>query len=91
MYAVYDFETTGTSPALYGFTDFVLGRMHAAIESNKIDIGLVGTAGAAAAIVLGERFSTHHVRSGNGSAIHVRHSFLPFPKQVKSPAESRNA
>jgi hypothetical protein len=65
--------------------------VHAAIETNKVDVGLAGGPTATAAIGLVERFSTDHVRPGSADAIHVRHSFLPFPKQVKSASKSENA
>lgn len=76
---------------LDGDTAFALGRVHAAIDTNKVDVGLAGGPTAAAAIGLVERFSTDHVRPGSGDAIHVRHSFLPFPKQAKSAGKSKNA
>lgn len=76
---------------LDGDTAFALGRVHAAIETNKVDVGLAGGPTATAAIGLVERFSTDHVRPNSGDTIHVRHSFLPFPKQVKSASKSKNA
>ena len=63
---------------LDGDTAFALGRVHAAIETNKVDVGLAGGPTATAAIGLVQRFSTDHVRPGSRDAIHVRHSFLPF-------------
>lgn len=76
---------------LDGDTAFALGRVHAAIETNKVDVGLAGGPTATAAMGLVERFSTDHVRPGSRDAIHVRHSFLPFPKQVKLASKSKNA
>lgn len=76
---------------LDGDTAFALGRVRAAMETNKVDVGLAGGPTAAAAIGLVERFSTDHVRPGSGDAIHVRHSFLPFLKQAKSAGKSKNA
>lgn len=76
---------------LDGDTAFALGRVHAAMETNKVDVGLAGGPVAAAAVGLVERFSTDHVRPGSGDAIHVRHSFLPFPKLAKSAGKSKNA
>lgn len=76
---------------LDGDTAFALGRVHSAIDTNKIDVGLAGCPTAAAAIGLVERFSTDHVRPGSGAAIHVRHSFLPFPKQAKAAGKSKKA
>ena len=77
---------------LDGDTDFALARVNAAIETNKTGIGLVGTPAAGAAMGLVERFSTDHVRPTSGSAIHVRHSLLPFPKLTPKPTgKAKNA
>ncbi len=77
---------------LDGDTDFALGRVHAAIDANKADIGLVGTLSAGDAIGLVERFSTDHVRPGSGNAIHVRHALLPFPKVIaKTTSKAKKA
>lgn len=77
---------------LDGDVDFALGRVHAAINTNKVDIGLVGTPAVGAAIGLAERFSTDHVRPASGNAIHVRHSLLPFPKMIaKTTGKAKNA
>lgn len=75
---------------LDGDTAFALGRVHAAIDTNKTDVGLAAGPTASAAMGLVERFSTDHVRPGSGDAIHVRHSFLPFPKRAKSAGKSKN-
>lgn len=76
---------------LDGDTAFALGRVHAAIDTNKGDVGLAGGPTSAAAIGLVERFSTDHVRPGSGDAIHIRHSLLPFPNQAKAAGKSKNA
>ncbi len=65
---------------LDGDTDFALSRVKAAIEANKVDVGMVGSPSPGATVSTIERFSTDHVRPGSGNTIHVRHSFLPFPK-----------
>lgn len=77
---------------LDGDTDFALRSVHAAIDANKTEIGLEGAPAAGIAIGIVERFSTDHVRPTSGSAIHVRHSFLPFPKaNLKQTSKAQNA
>lgn len=66
---------------LDGDIDFARGRVHAAINTNKGAIGLTGGPDSVSAISDVERFTTDHTRATSGSTIHVRHSFLPFPKQ----------
>ena len=65
---------------LDGDTDFALSRVKAALEVNKDDIGIVGRLSPGVPVSLIERFSTNHLRPNSGADIHVRHSFLPFPK-----------
>lgn len=65
---------------LDGDIDFALSRVKGAIDANKVDVGIVGSPTPGTAISAIERFSTDHVRPGSGTAIHVRHSLLPFPK-----------
>lgn len=65
---------------LDGEMPFALSRINAAIYTNKDGIGLQGGPESMTPIGIAERFSTDHVRPGSGSAIHVRHSLLPFPK-----------
>lgn len=74
---------------LDGDMPFAMSRVHAAIEANKLGIGLSAGPDGMAAINIAERFSTDHVRSGSGSMIHVRHSLLPFPKISKANTRAR--
>jgi hypothetical protein len=73
---------------LDGDMAFAISSVHAAIDANKSDIGLSGGPDAMAAIAIAQRFSTDHLRPGSESAIHVRHSLLPFPVTSKAKGKS---
>ena len=60
-----------------------IASVHNAIDTNKCAIGLSAGPNGMASIGVTKRFSTDHLRPGSGSAIHVRHSFLPFPRAGK--------
>jgi len=64
---------------LDGDTGFAIGRVHAAIDSNKTTIGLSGSPVTIASIANVQRFSTQHVRPATSHEIHVRHALIPFP------------
>jgi hypothetical protein len=70
---------------LDGDTEVALVRIHAAIEANKVAIGLTTGPSAASPLTIVTRFTTDHVRSTSGNTIHVRHSLLPFPKMTPKP------
>lgn len=74
---------------LDGDIDFARGSVHAAIDTNKSTIGLTDGPISASPIAAVERFTTDHTRPASGSVIHVRHSFLPFPK--KGPVKTKQA
>lgn len=66
---------------LDGDIDFARGSVHTAINTNKDEIGLTGGPDNVPPIADIERFTTDHTRPATASVIHVRHSFLPFPKR----------
>lgn len=66
---------------LDGDIEFARGRVHAAIETNKNEIGLVDGPVSLPALDQVERFTTDHTREVSGSLIHIRHSLLPFPNR----------
>ncbi|MBL8500635.1 MAG: hypothetical protein JNL77_08670 [Nitrosomonas sp.] len=67
---------------LDGEIPFAVSSVHSAIDTNKGGIGLSTGPDKMPPLGIAERFSTDHVRPGSGSAIHVRHSLLPFPKAI---------
>ena len=68
---------------LDGDMSFAQGRVHAAITANKDAIAVTNEADSSSRIAFVERFTIDHIRKGSGELIHVRHSLLPFPTQVK--------
>lgn len=73
---------------LDGDIDFARVSVHAAINRNKDTIGLTGGPDDIPPIADIERFTTDHTRPATVSAIHVRHSFLPFPKQCLKQSQT---
>lgn len=67
---------------LDGEIPFAVSSVHSAIDTNKGGIGLSTGPDKMPPLGIAERFSTDHVRPESGSAIHVRHSLLPFPKAI---------
>lgn len=76
---------------LDGDIDFARTRVHAAINTNKGAIGLTGGPDNVSPIADIERFTTDHTRLATSSNIHVRHSFLPFPKSASKEPKKRGA
>jgi hypothetical protein len=75
---------------LDGDLPFAKTSIYKAIHVNKLGIGLHAGPNGMLAVGVAERFSTDHLRPGSGSAIHVRHSLLPFPKTNKGTPSGNN-
>lgn len=65
---------------LDGDLPFASSSVHAAIHANKSGLGLSVGPDGREPVGVAVRFSTDHMRPGSGSAIHVRHTLLPFPE-----------
>ncbi len=62
-----------------GNVNIARSKVHAAIDSHKGEIGLVGEPMNEPPMDVIERLSSRHCRPSNGADIEIRHALLPFP------------
>jgi hypothetical protein len=71
---------------LDGDCDSALTSVHAAIDTNKVKVALIGGPTSIPAIGAAKRFGTTHSRGAEKPSIEVRHAMLAFPAKISAAA-----